>query len=315
MVFVNIQLPFTSKLNPHLEAVYAEHSHWLSQSPHSSKNQWSFYQRLHLPQLLARVYPHACSERLRLILDWGGWLFFQDQWFRSLAGQPELVASLANDLINVFNGATPLYPQKPLVVMFADWSQRMAGLTSNQWRERFGQMLSTYLHDWVYDVYCNAYQPTINNQLAVELHQRIGAATSSLDFVDFAQAELLPPSVKQDPTFQSLGEITNNVVCWMHDIASLERDLTVAEPQNIAVLVKQREHCSWSRAIERVEQMCYGEVAAFERIVAERPHYGEFELVVSDYIENLRAWMQGTIDWLRLDLVVASEPANRLLAA
>ncbi len=315
MVFVNIQLPFTSKLNPHLEAVYAEHSQWLGQFSHGFKHQWAVYQRLRLPQLLARVYPHACAERFRLTLDWGSWLFFQDQWFRSLVGQPELVASLANDLINIFNGASPSYPQKPLIAMFADWSSRMANMTSHQWRDRFGLTLSTYLHDWVYDVYCINYQPTINNQLAVELHQRIGAATSSLDFVDFAQAELLPPSVKHDPTFHDLGEITNNVVCWMHDIASLERDLTAVEPQNIAVLVKEREHCTWSRAIERVEQMCYAEVAAFERIVAERQHYGEFELVVSDYIENLRAWMQGTIDWLRLDVAMVNEPANLLLAA
>ncbi len=315
MVFVNIQLPFTSKLNPHLEAVYAEHSQWMSQFAHGFKGQASLYQRLRLPQLLARVYPHACAERFRLILDWGSWLFLQDQWFRSLTNQPEFVANLTNDLLHIFNGATPRYAHEPLIAMFADWSQRIANVTSHQWRERFGQTLSTYLHDWVYDVYCITYQPSINKQLTIELHQRIGAATSTLDFVDFAQAELLPPSVKYDAIFQHLGEITNNVVCWMHDIASVERDLTAVEPQNIAVLVKEREHCTWSRAIERVEQMCYTEVATFERIVAERPNYAEFELDVNDYIENLRAWMQGTIDWLRIDLTPVNQQVNVLLAA
>jgi 5-epi-alpha-selinene synthase len=124
-------------------------------------------------------------------------------------------------------------------------------------------------------------------------------------YPQFALAEVvgrerLPQEAFAHPIARHLTRMTSNLVGWLNDIFTLEKEMADGEIHNLVLVLM--EECgmsideAWFAAVEQHNE----EMRAF--IALDRQLQMREELVpqaLDDIVSMLRAWLSGHLDWAR----------------
>ncbi len=272
--------------------------------------------------LTTRTFPLASYEDTVILNKWMAWLFlFDDQFDEGDAGRRlELHRQVMRDLLQVLeegnSDASDTRSYAPggaiAAAMQNLWRQTYPRM-SPEWRQRFAGHITIYLTAYGKETAnrIRNYIPDVASY--VQLRREAGAVQIALDLLEFGYHIHLPIEIYRGSEFQELYLATVDVVCWCNDIVSIEKEMAHGEVSNLVFSIRQTYGLSWQDAINYANRMNTERVQHFIQASQHLPTYPpEIERDLNKYLEGMRSWMRGNIDWsaetLRYAHLTASIP-------
>lgn len=283
-----LSTPFTVRRHPNADAIQAQASAWAAQHSLEHRND-----REHFGIFMACVYPDARPAALRWIANFTVWLFVLDD----LCDETRLGSDLAAmrqvhaDIIATFSGA-PVARAGALTAAAHDLARRLDALQpSAAWRNRFVQCFADYCAGNAWEA-CNRHAgrvPPLTEYLVQRRH------TSSvfvyLCFIELAQGLALTEAQHRD--LSRLEGLTNDVVSWCNDVASLGKEVAAGDCHNLVLLLEHERGLDRSSAVAVAISM---HNAAVERFIVCR---GQLDLQgdLATYADGCEHWMAANARW------------------
>lgn len=301
VLFPKIYCPFPSHINPHVQAAHEHTFAWamdfrLIQKAAAIRR----FLGSRFAWLSARAYPLADQEELELVNDWLSWMFlfddsFDEGFFRKRAEQ---IPSILLEYTAILKSSNASVPSSPAAQALKNLCRRTFPRMSEPWRKRFTRHFVEYCDTYIWTV-DNALQGRVPALEAyIEKRQQSGGMTLAIDLIELALREELPASFLASPEIEQLNCITNDVVCWSNDIASLAKERARGDVNNLIIVLQNTQHLELQEAIDRASEMVSCAVHQFEQ--GERalplPASG-LEEITRRYLAILKAWMRGNLDW------------------
>ncbi len=300
-----IYCPFPSSINPYVEEA---HEHTIAWAKHFCLVQKDAAMRRFLASrfswLTARAYPSVGKEELKLLNDWLTWLFlFDDQFDEGLIiGQPSYIQTLLDGYSAIFTNPDAIVLQSPAAQALTDLVQRTFSQMPSVWQMRFAKHFKAYFDTYIWSVNNCTLATVPNLSDYIEKRRDSGSVYPAIDLIDLAEHVALPLSLMESPEFQRLMRITNDVVCWSNDIISLEKEIARGDVNNLVLVVQHAENLPLQEAVDKVGTMVSSAVRLFEQ--TERAlqntlqnRIPELERDMQKYLNVLKAWMRGNLDW------------------
>ncbi|MFG3256276.1 isoafricanol synthase [Streptomyces sp. NPDC048172] len=265
------------------------------------------YDALRLERLMAYFYPEAAPEDLELATDLNGWFFvFDDQFDTKLGRRPERIAPLVDALLCALDDASTVTTVRagPLAAAFRDvWVRATAGMPEH-WRLRFREHWREYLcaYEWEALHRTSEATPTLADFLAKRRHS-IGVQPC-LDLAERCGGRTVPDALHGALPVAVLRELTADVVLFVNDLVSLEKELAADDVNNSVLVLRARAGCSLEEAVRRVARLANARVARFRQLEAALPDFLTAEAAppevrhgVERYTEAMRRLMRGNLSW------------------
>ncbi len=313
--------PFPAAVSPYAEVVHQHTLEWVGRQGLVTGTR--AFERLHAAKfawLIARAYPNAPLDRLRLVSDWNTWLFILDDECdeHGIGKRPERLAALHAGCLNVLAGyrieqpdprglSCPVPDRRaageersdvPLLEALRDIRERLRGIMPRAWMIRFALSVSEYFEacEWEARNRVRGIWPDAPTYIRMRLYT--GALYTDIELIDMTEGIALPLAVRKHPLVQRLMLIANNVVCWSNDIFSSPKELARHDMHNLVLILQRRDGLSLQGAVDRVAMLTARQVRRFIALEALLPRFGgPLDADVRCFIGVLRAWMRGNLDW------------------
>lgn len=322
LVVPRLYCPFPSAVSPHLEAVNEHTLAWvwrfgLVQEEHA-------FVRLRdsmFPNLVARAYPRAPSDRLAVISDWNTWLFLLDDECdeAGLGRKPDRLEALHARCLDVLSRfrpgslgrrrtprnvpsnqyrSRPGRPDVPLIYALDDLRGRMEALMSRAWMDRFAVSVSEYFDAAVWEAHNREQGIWPDSDTFGLIRPYTSAVYTFIDLIDLSEGDRLPLVVRKHPSYQQLALKTNNVICGCNDLFSLSKERAHFDMHNLVLVLQHEAGMSLQAAVDEVASFVEREVKCFVALEARLPSFGStVDSSVRRFVEVLRTWMRGNLDW------------------
>ncbi|MGH8584125.1 MAG: terpene synthase family protein [Gammaproteobacteria bacterium] len=313
--------PFPPAVSPYAEAVHNHTLEWSGQ--HRLVTDAQAFERLRAAQfigLVARAYPNAPLDRLRLVSDWITWLFILDDECdeHGIGKRPERLATLHGGCLKVLAGyrlkepdprglSCPVSEQRrarkdrpdlALLRALRDICERLRAFMPHDWMMRFALGVADYFEACEWEARNRAQGIWPDPAVYMQMRPYTGALYPLLDLIEMTEGTVLPLSVRKHPLLQDLIGITSNVVCWSNDVFSLEKERAHHDLHNLVLILQQHEGLSLQEAVDRVIELTDAQVRRFIELEARLPRFGTpFDAAVRRFVGVLHAWMRGNLDW------------------
>lgn len=297
----DIYCPFPSAISPHADNVHQHTLDWVRKfGLVSEEKAWRRLQASRFGRLAARAYPLAPQDRLEIVSDWNTWLFVIDdqcdEW--GLGKNPQRLSELHGRCLEILSGDEPGVDEVALVHAIHDLRLRIQALMPLAWLMRFTQSVSEYFEstEWEAKNRQDHCWPEID--MYIRMRPYTGGLLTDIDLVELTESISLPLAVRKHPHICEMTGITNNVVCWSNDIISLQKEFKHHDLHNLVLIIDHHEAIGLQAAIDRVNELIEKEVRRFIKLEGSLPRFGaEIDLDVSKFVEVMRAWMRGNLDW------------------
>lgn len=305
---MDIIIPFPSLINPELNRSRPRHYEWVGKfGLLSSPSKQAAYEAADFPRFVAKTYPLVRGLDLDLITDFIGWSWlFDDHFDRPGVGQakPEWIVNTLEAYRAVLHGATSDPSDPPLVVAWRDLLSRLDKSMSKDFHRR-------HIEHWE-ECYWGFYREAENNVRGVTptfeeyLIIRRGAAGVSicLNWGEAVGHFEVPPSIYVDPMMLSMRTDTEDVVNMTNDLFSVRKEATDGNTDNIVLVLAYHEKCSWSQAEQMTKDIIRRSLNRFlvtEEDFLRAPSFinltTQQQTSSLRYIESLKHWMKGSLDW------------------
>ena len=254
--------------------------------------------------LAARAYPVVDGSALELISDWITFLFFYDDMCDTQEStEPDYLEKLmlAEDrLIEIGYGARARLGDTPLDLALVDIRERAAQFAGECWLGRLGAHIQEYIEGvrWERLIRMQGAIPSLATYSKLRL--LISAVFPCFDFagmcVDGQRADFA-----DDPLVQQLEVMATNHICWVNDIYGVDKELREDTTSNIVIVLANELHLDWDGALDYAIEMCNSELEAFTNLERElETKHGLDEQgaqLLRAYVDALRSWMRGNLDW------------------
>lgn len=177
---------------------------------------------------------------------------------------PETIKRIQQPHTEVLRGDGPNEHQSPVVRAFADVFHRAREATSSTWSERFvqhhrdlfaGQQWET--HNCVY-----SHVPDLETY-RTKRRESIGADLI-YDLITLSEGWDPLPEFYQARSYQDLLSVAGNICAWTNDVYSLRKELAENEVNNIVLVVRNEQDCSFQNAVTKACAMIDAETQRFE---------------------------------------------------
>lgn len=298
-----IYCPFPSRISPYVEPVQ-EHSLAWVQRWHLIQKESALrrFASARFAWLAARAHADAELEDLALICDWHVWLFLFDDQFDdgALGRQPERMQTILEELLTIVKHSPISPPEKPIAQALNDFWSRAITRTSLAWQERFAQHIAAYFaaYDWEARNRVQGAIPAIDAY--IEHRRNSGSLPTAFDLIDIAQRVTLPSEMYNSHELQTLRRTASNVVCWVNDLFSFQKEMARGEVNNLVLVVQHANQSSLQEAAECVNTMITKEVQLFLDTEQRLPTFSPaLDQDRQKYVRDLCGWMRGNLDWSR----------------
>lgn len=309
---INIVIPFPSKMNnDDLPRARQHHLDWVSSlNLWTSKKIQAAYEVTDFPAFIARTYPTVYGVDADLINDFIGMTWLMDDAFDGPGirkALPKETARRLEDYRRVVQEKMthPIEERDTLLVAgFQDVMTRVNKLTSKTWRER---------HDPRWVILFDAFQkeaennatgsiPTFENY--IQMRRDASGTDICVDWIEATCHYELPVHIHANPLVLGMREDAVDVIIMTNDIFSARNEWKGGNTDNIIFVLANQEQCSWRRASELTHEIIAQKIASFqksEKLLLKEPSYkalaGEDRHNVGLFIEGLKDWMRGSLDW------------------
>ncbi|MEC4018516.1 isoafricanol synthase [Streptomyces sp. H27-D2] len=268
------------------------------------------YDVLRLERLMAYFYPEARGADLELATDLNGWFFlFDDQFDGDLGLRPEAVAVLVDAIVRTMYDVPEVPPRAgespgPLLVGYRDLWRRIADGTPLAWQHRFRDHWREYLDAYHWE----SLNRTRRGPLSLEQFLRgrrdsIGVQPC-LDLTERAGRYTIPRELHTGSPLAEMREITADVVIFVNDIVSLDKELAAGDVNNSVIILHRSEDCTVGQAVRRVVRATNDRIGRFQRLAEELPGSLADSGVpatlrdhVEHYVDGMRHVMRGNLAW------------------
>lgn len=296
---VELYCPFVSGLNPHVDFVQRASLDWCVRmqivAPGKALERLT---KSKVGWLEARAFLNASEHALQIASDWTHLFCLLDDRTDKLECPVGLGAFL-NGLLEVFRTGV-LFPdlaREPFAHAFMDLRARMLEASTPRWVAGFADHLRSIFvgYGWETINVEMGIRPDLGTYLnmrriTIGLYPQFHLATLT-DGVD------LPAEVYGHPVIQRLMAATSNLVGWANDLCTYEKEIEDGERHNLVVVLMDQESLSIEQAAARAVEMHDAEVGAFLEVAERVPSFGEWDEQVVRFVDVLRAWIRGHLDW------------------
>jgi 5-epi-alpha-selinene synthase len=295
--------PFPSPRNQHAEAAGQHSFEWArSFNLVTDESAWQFWRVAQLHELIARTYPHASLESLKITCDFMWWIFiFDDQCEEAgTSKQPELLEPEHARLVDISKGASLTDFDTPAALSWGDIQQRLHQFQhcTSEWRLTWAKNMEDYFQGvrWEALNHSQGITPDLANYMKIRVFS-IGSYPC-YDLIRIVDRIALGPEVTEHPIVKRLELAVTYVICWSNDILSLKKDVRQGKTHNLALVLQSEYQISLQEAVERAASLHDAEVRTFIELSSQLPSFGtQIDATLQRYLSGLRSWLCGHLDW------------------
>ncbi len=248
---------------------------------------------------MARCYPNASLADLQWISDWVSWIFLFDDQNDEAKQQRETERLIEYRplLLDIMRGGAAQDDNQMLQAWYDLWT-RMRSKVNPDWLERLTQQHDDYFLACIWEA--SNRKAGIVPDTKSYLLQRLdsGAVYPCLTIIEFVRKLNLPENVLCHPVVRDLSRSANNLICWSNDIVSLEKEVKNGDVHNLVITLCKEHQISLQQAINKAVVMHDTEMERFEALIDQVPQFSkEIDIDLQTYIEGLKFWIQGNLDW------------------
>jgi hypothetical protein len=273
--------------------------------------------------LAARTCPRGDVAGLSLLADWQMWLFAFDDRFcdEGEAGMhPGRVSRLVVRFLSVLESgkdlatetgrhgevealavtpAPPETPKPPLqafVTGLVDLRRRIIDRAGRTRWARFSGAVTGYFLALFWEATHRASGTPAALPEYQMMRRHSGAVPTCTSLIDVANGFELAASEYHHPDVQALTSIAVDVACWANDILSYPKEaLRSRAVQSLPAVLAARDGLGLQEAIDRAADMHDARVRRY--LAKEAPVRASASPELQRYLDDLRFWMRGNLDW------------------
>ena len=293
----SLYCPFTSSVHEDASSVHAGSVQWaqsLGMLPteqhvkhaHKAKVGW----------LVARAFPTATSCGLQLVADWTVLFCVLDDHIEKYGTAVDVEEYLLN-LLDLFRADIAGASNDPFAAGLLDIRARLLAMGSVSYFMGFADRLEVLFKGFITEARNrdNAQIPDLTSYLPLR------EVTVGLQ-VMYGLAELLegfslPAAVHAHPLIQALARHTSNIVGWANDLFTYEKEFREGEIHNLVLVLMNELGISLTEAVVQATALHDNEIHSFLSCIDQLPSFGAADRDVACYVEMLRCWIRGHLDW------------------
>jgi germacradienol/geosmin synthase len=255
-------------------------------------------------------YPDAPAIELDLVTDWHVWGFYLDDQFVELYGEGADSAE-ARRFLDRLTALMPVFtpsvviPENALERGLADLWPRTAFVKSPDWRRRFSGHIRQMAESAVQEM-SNVATEHIPNPIAyAAMRRETGGMDFSACLVEHSRGVEVPSGLDRTRAIRVLKDTFADSDLWRNDIVSFEKEMAENQTNNGVLVIQQLLGSDLQEAVYRVNGLVTSRLRQFEHTSAvELPAL--FDRLNLDpitrqsiliYVEGLRDWMAGDLQW------------------
>ncbi|AFY33408.1 family 2 encapsulin nanocompartment cargo protein terpene cyclase [Calothrix sp. PCC 7507] len=314
-------MPFSTTLNPHLDAARKHSKEWARQVgmlesipgiPDAFIWNDHKFDVADVALCGALIHPNASADELNLTACWLVWGTYADDYFPALYGNSRNMAGakVFNARLSAFmpldDSTPPAIPTNPVERGLADIWSRTAGPMSLTARTEFRRAIQDMTDSWVWEL-ANQIQNRIPDPIDyVEMRRQTFGSDLTMSLSRLSQGGEIPMDIYYSRPMRSLENSAADFACFTNDVFSYQKEIEFeGEIHNVVLVVQNFLNCNIPQAVEIVNNLMTARAQQFQHIVAtELPAlFDDFDLDESTrekllgYVEKLEQWMSGVLRW------------------
>lgn len=255
----------------------------------------------------ASVYPDATGDDLDLFCRWFCLAFlFDDQFDIRDPDRPARVGEVVRELITI-----PLRPpgippdiRCPITIAWAEvWPGLAEGMT-NTWQDRFAVDWGRFQAAHAHEIALTAHSEPISLPGYIELRRVTVGIQHSLDAAERAGRFEVPPHACAHPLMRALRLAAVDVIAFMNDIHSLEREERRGDTHNLVTVLSRQGNLTRTQAIDEAVGMTATRLRDLKKLEARIPAMcRELRLSAREAadlhrgVQAIHHWIRGNHDW------------------
>ncbi|MCY1057543.1 germacradienol/geosmin synthase [Nannocystis sp. SCPEA4] len=313
-------MPFTARVNPNLEQAqrhcvdYARATGMLAPVPGVPGGCIWDEDRLvgyDFAACAARLHPDATAPELNVSSAWLTWGTYGDDYFPVVFGATRnfAAAKLQNDRLSLFmpiDGQPTPPPANPLEAGLLDvWSRTVAALDVDA-RKVFRKSVEDMTASWLWEL-MNQTQHRVPDPVDyVEMRRRTFGSDMTMNLARVTKGGKIPREVLLSRPLRGLEDSAQDYACFMNDIFSYQKEIEFeGELHNIVLVLQTFLDIPREQAVEVANDLMTSRMQQFQHIlahdipplVADAGLDDEARKALDAYIEGLKDWMAGILDW------------------
>lgn len=300
ITFPKIHCPIPSAVNPHAEIVDNHTLAWVRKfNMVPDEGDFERLRKSRFGWLLARAYPNAPLEELKIVSDWNTWLFIRDDQCdeSGLGRNPVLLSHVHADFLEILNGLRPKQNSSALAHALYDIRNRLLCKTSPAWFSRFIYSVIDYFDSTEWEARNRSIGIVPDAETYILMRPYTGGLYTDIELIDITENIHLPLYVRKNEMLQRLALMANNVVCWSNDIISFAKESRHQDVHNLVATLLPTQ-LTLQKAIDLATEMTNKEISAFIELEKQLPSFTpEIDADLQRYVAVLRSWMRGNLDW------------------
>jgi len=314
-------MPFSTHLNPHLDAARKHSKEWARQMgmldslpgiPDAFIWNDHKFDVADVALCGALIHPNGSEDELNLTACWLVWGTYADDYFPALYGNNRDMAGakLFNARLGAFmpldDSAPPAVPTNPVERGLADIWSRTSGPMSSTARTEFRRAIMDMTESWLWEL-ANQIQNRIPDPIDyIEMRRKTFGSDLTMSLSRLSQGGEIPMEIYYSRPMRSLENAAADFACFTNDIFSYQKEIEFeGEIHNCVLVVQNFLNCDIPQAIEIVNNLMTARAQQFQHIVdTELPIlFDDFKLDESTqeqllkYVEKLQQWMCGVLKW------------------
>jgi hypothetical protein len=293
--------PFPRRINVHVEDAHRHSIEWamkvaIVKSPVHVER----LRAARMAWMMAGFYPEAGRVELDFAADYLCWAFVLDDiGDESDTGRsPTKLADLLQRFEQILDGASPDAHDGHGARALVDLLERLAGLASPAHVRAFIEANRAYFGGMLWESNNRAGRIVPDETSYHTFRPPAGAVPPALALIEPLERITLAPDLLQHPAVAPLLRTTGNVMCWINDALSFEKEHLQGDVHNLPTVLATAHDLSMGDAVWRTVQYSNDEVRDFLALEAQLPSFGpgpDGEL--GRYCGVLRSMMKTTLDW------------------
>jgi hypothetical protein len=249
----------------------------------------------------ARVHPIGCVDAIQLVSDLTVWLFLTDDVFVEEPGMSSALSVTIDHVtrsIRVLRNPEDLPPDAsaPLLAL-QDISRRLRSLATHEQVDRFVNGMAEFFLAGCCEAVCFSRKALPTEADYIPVRDAINCLRSvCFVFIEIAGGYELPGPTWCRPDLQAVVNKATRIVSNHHDILSGLRELSCEVPMNLPAVIAREQGLSISDAFARVGDVANADMRSFVDMT-ERLLDDESDPSVERYVDGLKAWIRGNLDW------------------
>lgn len=306
-------MPFPLRLSPHLDAARHEVTRWCHAMGILQEGVWDEdkLDAYDLPLCAAGIGPDSTPDALDLSSQWLAWGTYGDDYYplvfghrRDFAAAKICTERLAGCM--PIEGAPATVPANAMERGLADlWARTTAGMTAEQ-RRTVRDTVVVMTESWLWEL-ANQFQNRIPDPVDyLEMRRATFGSELTMSLCRMGHGPAVPSEIYRSGPVRSLENAAMDYAMLLNDVFSYQKEIEYeGEVHNGILVVQNFFGCDYPTGLGIIHDLMTQRMRQFQHVAAhEFPVlYEDFGLtaegraVMEGYVEELRNWMAGILNW------------------